>query len=238
MFNGLSNQIRNGLAGFIAACLLSVTISPLFTNRSATPTSVAANRVLPEWDSDAKDSNITGTQADEDLNHNNSTASASSQAIPATDWRKTVTPTTNNQVRQSMNYNPNSQSNQPKPTNNNQSQTVDLYLLARVIHAEGRGEPFEGQVAIGAVLLNRLRDSRFPKTLQQIIFKRGEFCTVRDGQIWLPPNDEAIRAAKLAVAGWDPTGGALYFYNPAKTTSKWIWNRPITNRIGRHVFAA
>lgn len=115
---------------------------------------------------------------------------------------------------------------------------VDIYLLARVIHAESRGEPFEGQVAVGAVLMNRLKDSRFPKNLQQIIFKRGEFCTVRDGQIWQTPSQEAIKAARLAAAGWDPTGGALYFYNPAKTTSRWIWSRPVVNRIGNHIFAA
>ncbi len=115
---------------------------------------------------------------------------------------------------------------------------ADLQLLARVIYAESRGEPFEGQVAVGAVLLNRLNDSRFPRTLSQIIFKQGEFCTVRDGQIWNTPNQEAIKAAKLAVAGWDPTGGAVYFYNPAKTTSRWIWSRVVTNKIGNHIFAA
>ncbi|MGE5606060.1 MAG: cell wall hydrolase [Bacteroidota bacterium] len=118
------------------------------------------------------------------------------------------------------------------------SSKVDIYLLARVIYAESRGEPFEGQVAVGAVLMNRLKDSRFPKNLSQIIFKRGEFCTVRDGQIWKNPSQEAIKAARLAAAGWDPTGGALYFYNPAKTTSRWIWSRPVVNRIGNHTFAA
>lgn len=122
---------------------------------------------------------------------------------------------------------------QPKLNSN-----IDLYLLARVIYAESRGEPFEGQVAVGAVLMNRLKDSRFPKDLSQIIFKQGEFCTVRDGQIWQTPNQEAIKAARLAAAGWDPTGGALYFYNPAKTTSRWIWSRPVVNRIGNHIFAA
>lgn len=115
---------------------------------------------------------------------------------------------------------------------------VDIYLLARVIYAEARGEPFEGQVAVGAVLMNRLKNPRFPDSLQQIIFKRGEFCTVRDGQIWMKPNAQAIKAARLAASGWDPTGGAHYFYNPAKTTSRWIWSRPVTNRIGQHIFAA
>lgn len=113
----------------------------------------------------------------------------------------------------------------------------NIYLLARVIHAEARGESLEGQVAVGAVLLNRLLDKRFPKTLSQIIFKRGEFCTVRDGQIWMAPSSKAIQAARLAVSGWDPTGGAVYFYNPAKTTSRWIWSRPVVNKIGNHFFA-
>ncbi len=127
---------------------------------------------------------------------------------------------------------------QPQPTPARSLSPADLQLLARVIYAESRGEPFEGQVAVGAVLLNRLNDSRFPRTLTQIIFKQGEFCTVRDGQIWNTPNPEAIKAAKLAVAGWDPTGGAVYFYNPAKTTSRWIWSRVVTNKIGNHIFAA
>lgn len=118
-----------------------------------------------------------------------------------------------------------------------QKKQQNIYLLARVIHAEARGESLEGQVAVGAVLLNRLLDKRFPKTLSQIIFKQGEFCTVRDGQIWMAPSSKAIRAARLAVSGWDPTGGAVYFYNPAKTTSRWIWSRPVVNKIGNHFFA-
>ncbi len=124
-----------------------------------------------------------------------------------------------------------------EPSKNSTNQYVDLNLLARVIYAESRGEPFLGQVAVGAVLLNRLNDSRFPKSLSKIIFKKGEFCTVRDGQIWKAPNQEAFKAARLAVAGWDPTNGALYFYNPSKTTSRWIWSRPVVNRIGNHIFA-
>ncbi len=132
----------------------------------------------------------------------------------------------------------NVQAKQPAPEINLNAQTgIDTYLLARVIHAEARGEPLEGQVAVGAVLLNRLHDARFPKTLSQIIFKRGEFCTVRDGQIWMTPNQQAIKAAQLAVSGWDPTNGAVYFYNPGKTTSRWIWSRPVVQKIGRHYFA-
>lgn len=127
-------------------------------------------------------------------------------------------------------------SNEP-PASSTQNPNIDIHLLARLIHAEARGEPFEGQVAVGAVLMNRMRNPRFPKTLEQNIFKRGEFCTVRDGQIWMNPNEQAIKAARLAAEGWDPTNGAHYFYNPAKTTSRWIWSRPVVHRIGQHVFA-
>lgn len=118
-----------------------------------------------------------------------------------------------------------------------QADGIDLNLLARVIYAEARGEPFEGQVAVGAVLVNRVRNPKFPNDLWSVVFKKGEFCTVRDGQVWLEPDATAYRAARMAKAGWDPTNGALYFYNPSKTTSAWIWSRTVTTRIGRHVFA-
>ena len=114
----------------------------------------------------------------------------------------------------------------------------DIWLLAQVIHAEGRGESLQGQVAIGAVLLNRVGDSRFPNSLASVVYEPGAFCTVRDGQINLTPDATALEAARLAASGWDPTGGALYFYNPARTTSRWIYSRPVINHIGRHVFAA
>ncbi|NLY90623.1 MAG: hypothetical protein GX081_03330 [Firmicutes bacterium] len=123
------------------------------------------------------------------------------------------------------------------PATNRQPDPVDLHLLARVIYAEARGEPLEGQVAVGAVLINRVKNPNFPDDLWSVVFKKGEFCTVRDGQIWLQPDATAYRAARLAKAGWDPTNGALYFYNPGKTTSAWIWSRTVTTRIGRHVFA-
>lgn len=113
----------------------------------------------------------------------------------------------------------------------------NLVLLARIIFAEARGESIEGQVAVGAVLLNRVKSPNFPNNLWSNIFRSGEFCTVRDGQIWLEPNASAYRAARLALNGWDPTYGAVFFYNPARTTSRWIWSRSVTTRIGRHVFA-
>lgn len=112
----------------------------------------------------------------------------------------------------------------------------DVYLLASAIYGEGRGEPYEGQVAIGAVILNRVRDSRFPNTIAGVIYQNGAFDAVRDGQINLVPNQIAINAAQDALAGWDPTNGALYYWNPATATSRWIWSVPITTRIGNHVF--
>lgn len=115
--------------------------------------------------------------------------------------------------------------------------TDEVYLLARLIHAESRGEPFSGKVAVGAVIINRLHDPRFPDSIWEIIFKRGEFCTVRDDQVNLTPNDESIRAARYAMAGWDPTGGAVYFYNPRTATSSWIRTRTTIAQIGNHVFA-
>ncbi len=129
----------------------------------------------------------------------------------------------------------------PAPTttaaSSRQANPIDLNLLARVIYAEARGEPLEGQVAVGAVLINRVGSNKFPDDLWSVVFKKGEFCTVRDGQVWLEPNAEAYRAAQLAKDGWDPTNGALYFYNPSRTTSAWIWSRTVTTRIGSHVFA-
>ncbi len=112
----------------------------------------------------------------------------------------------------------------------------DLYLLASAIHGEARGEPYEGQVAVGAVILNRVDSADFPNSIADVIYQEGAFDAVRDGQITLTPNDTAFRAAQDALNGWDPTNGALYYWNPATATSRWIWSVPITTRIGRHVF--
>lgn len=113
----------------------------------------------------------------------------------------------------------------------------DLYLLAKTIYAEGRGEPYTGQVAIGAVILNRVRSSEFPNTVAGVVYQKHAFTAVSDGQINLTPNDTAMRAAQDAVDGWDPTGGALYYYNPAIATSSWIFGRQTVTVIGKHVFA-
>lgn len=115
----------------------------------------------------------------------------------------------------------------------------DLYLLARLISGEARGESYQGQVAVGAVIMNRIASGQFPTTVKGNIFKRGEFESVSNGQIWGTVTHSALKAARAALAGEDPTYGALYFYNPAKIYSKtnWIWSRQVTSRIGDHVFA-
>ncbi len=113
----------------------------------------------------------------------------------------------------------------------------DLYWLSRAVYGEARGEPYIGQVAVAAVILNRVENKNFPNTIKGVIFEPLAFTAVADGQIYLEPNASALRAAREALAGSDPTGGALYYWNPAKATSKWIWSRPIIKRIGNHIFA-
>jgi N-acetylmuramoyl-L-alanine amidase len=111
-------------------------------------------------------------------------------------------------------------------------------MLARIISAEAKGEPIEGQVAVGAVILNRIKSGKFPDTVSKNVLKPGEFEPVSNGHIWRNPVSSAYKAARLAINGWDPTYGALYFYNPAKSSSRWIWSRRTITRIGDHVFAA
>lgn len=113
----------------------------------------------------------------------------------------------------------------------------DVYLLARCIYGEARGECYEGQVAVGAVVLNRVKSPSFPNTISGVIYQKGAFTAVDDGQINLTPNQTAVNAAKDAMNGWDPTNGCLYYYNPAKATSSWIFSRETVVTIGKHVFA-
>ncbi len=112
----------------------------------------------------------------------------------------------------------------------------DVYLLAQCIYSESRGEPYKGQVAVGAVVLNRVRSSAFPNSIAGVIYQRGAFSAVDDGQINLTPDNTALKAAKDAMNGWDPTGGCLFYYNPAKTSNAWIRSRPVVVTIGEHVF--
>lgn len=112
----------------------------------------------------------------------------------------------------------------------------DRDLLARLVSAESKGEPYEGMVAVAAVILNRIKDPKFPNTLQGVVYEVDAFEPVSNGTIYNPPVEEAVRAAQDAMNGWDPTNGALYFWNPATASSPWIWSRTITLTIGRHVF--
>ena len=112
----------------------------------------------------------------------------------------------------------------------------NLNLLAKVIYSEARGEPYTGQVAVGAVCLNRVKNSSFPNTLSGVVYQKGAFDAVSDGQINLTPNSTARKAAQDALNGWDPSYGAIYYFNPSTATNKWIWSRPVTVTIGNHRF--
>ena len=122
--------------------------------------------------------------------------------------------------------------------NSGGSYSGDLQLLARIISAEARGEPYQGQVAVGAVVLNRVRHPSFPDTLAGVIYQRDAFTAVSDGQFDQPIAESAWRAAQEALNGSDPSGGALYYFNPATATSAWIWSRPLIVTIGNHRFCA
>lgn len=123
-------------------------------------------------------------------------------------------------------------------TNSSGISNKDLYLLSCCIYGEARGESYTGKVAVAAVVLNRVRSSKFPNTISGVIYQAGAFTCVVDGQINLGTNDECTRAAQDALNGWDPSCGALYYYNPVTATSSWIRNRPILVTIGRHVFCS
>ena len=116
--------------------------------------------------------------------------------------------------------------------------TSDVQLLARAINGEARGEPYEGQVAVGAVILNRVKSSKFPNTISGVIYQSGAFTAVSDGQINVPISESSTvyKAARDAMNGWDPTGGCIYYFNPATATNKWIWSRPLVKTIGKHRF--
>ena len=125
----------------------------------------------------------------------------------------------------------NSNSNSSSSTNSS-----DLNLLSRLVYGEARGEPYTGQVAVAAVVLNRVKSSSFPNTIAGVIYQKGAFDVVSDGQINLTPNDTAKKAAQDALNGWDPSNGAIYYFNPSTATNKWIWSRPMTVTIGSHRF--
>ena len=116
--------------------------------------------------------------------------------------------------------------------------TSDVQLMARAINGEARGEPYEGQVAVGAVILNRVKDSRFPNSISGVIYQPRAFTAVSDGQInaSISEGSTVYKAAQDAMNGWDPTGGCVYYFNPSTATNKWIWSRPLIKTIGKHRF--
>ena len=118
------------------------------------------------------------------------------------------------------------------------SQSASLDLLARVISAEARGEPYSGQVAVGAVILNRVEHPSFPNTIAGVVYQPGAFTCMVDGQFNEPVAQSAVQAAQEALGGADPSGGAIYYFNPATATSSWIWSRPLILQIGNHRFCA
>ena len=114
----------------------------------------------------------------------------------------------------------------------------DMQLMARAVNGEARGEPYEGQVAVAAVILNRVKSSSFPNSISGVIYQPGAFTAVSDGQINVPiaENSTVYKACRDAMNGWDPTGGALYYFNPDTATNAWIWSRPLIKQIGKHRF--
>lgn len=127
-------------------------------------------------------------------------------------------------------------SNNSSSSSSSSSNSSDVNLLARVIYGEARGEPYAGQVAVGAVILNRVKSSQFPNTIAGVVYQSGAFDAVSDGQVNLTPDSTAKKAAQDALNGWDPSYGAIYYFNPNTATNKWIWSRPLTVTIGKHRF--
>lgn len=121
-------------------------------------------------------------------------------------------------------------------SSNSNSNSNNVTLMAKLIYGEARGEPYTGQVAVGAVIMNRVKSSSFPNTIAGVIYQKGAFDAVSDGQINYTPDSTAKKAAQDAINGWDPSYGAIYYFNPATATNKWIWSRPLTVVIGKHRF--
>lgn len=123
------------------------------------------------------------------------------------------------------------------PASNNMGfSEKEMKMMANAVYGESRGEPYQGQVAVAAVIINRVKSSQFPNTPTGVIFQPGAFTAVADGQIWLTPNASAVKAVKDAISGWDPSDGCIYYFNPSTATSKWIWSRPQYKTIGKHIF--
>ncbi|MRN54805.1 spore cortex-lytic enzyme [Paenibacillus monticola] len=154
-------------------------------------------------------------------------------------WRPTEPSASNKTANNSSaNKNTTKKSNTAELTSGNTMGLTDndLKIMANAVYGESRGEPFEGQVAVAAVILNRVKSPSFPNTPSGVIFQPGAFTAVADGQIYLEPNEQARKAVQQALNGWDPSGGCLYYFNPETATSKWIWGRPQVKTIGEHIF--
>lgn len=126
--------------------------------------------------------------------------------------------------------------NSSNSSSSSSTNSSNLNLLARLVYGEARGEPYTGQVAVAAVVLNRVKSSSFPNTISGVIYQSGAFSVVNDGQINLTPNQTAYNAAQDALNGWDPSYGSLYYFNPSTATNSWIWSRPHVITIGKHRF--
>ena len=161
-----------------------------------------------------------------------------------TDLNKQKSPVPSGQKQQNTAPQP---SKQPKATTPKQSKPTaanvpagfsqnDIQLMANAVYGESRGEPYIGQVAVASVILNRVNHASFPNSISGVIFEPRAFTAVADGQIWLTPNEQAKKAVIDAINGWDPTGEALYYFNPDTATSAWIWTRPQIKQIGKHIF--
>ena len=133
---------------------------------------------------------------------------------------------------------PSSKSTSASASSKNVTNNKDVELVARLINGEARGEPYEGQVAVGAVILNRTTDARFPSTIAGVIYQPGAFTAIVDGQINAKIEDSSTRAARDALNGWDPSGGAVFYFNPATSTNKWIWSKTLIKIIGKHRFCS
>lgn len=155
-----------------------------------------------------------------------------------------------NQGKSFTNYGGGSKEKQTSPKEENQEEQAstsavnvpqgysenDIQILANAVYGEARGESYVGQVAVAAVILNRVKSSTFPNTVAGVIFEPRAFTAVADGQIWLTPNESAKKAVLDAINGWDPSGNATYYFNPETATSSWIWSRPQIKQIGKHIF--
>lgn len=144
----------------------------------------------------------------------------------------TVDGVAGNKTLAALGINTSSSSTSSSTSNNSQ----DVMLLAKLINGEARGEPYEGQVAVGAVILNRVRNPKFPSSVAGVVYQPGAFTAIVDGQVNAKMEANSIKAAKDALNGWDPSGGAMYYFNPSTATSSWIWSRPLIKVIGKHRF--